>query len=69
MTGVSETRATLLAAIRCARIRAEMNNLDLDFVGVALKHNLIGVEQAMTALHERGALPYLFLERDRERGA
>ena len=58
------TCETLLAEIRCARIRAELTRVNLDFVGIALKHRLVSVEQAMAALHERGALPYLFLEKE-----
>lgn len=49
----------LLAGLRCARLRVQSLQAEIDEVGLALKHNMISPELAVAWLHEIGALQYL----------
>jgi hypothetical protein len=62
MTGpvTDETkRALLLAAVRCARARVQLLQLELDEVGLALRFNMVAPDAAVAWLHDTGALPYV----------
>ena len=50
---------TLMAALRCARIRIQLLSLECDEVGLALKHRLVSPEVAVGWLDEIGALQYI----------
>ena len=54
----------LLAELRAGVIRDKLAALDKEAVGVALKHHLIDVRQAMELLNVRDALPWLDLARE-----
>ena len=53
----------LLAELRAGVIRDKLAALDKEAVGVALKHHLIDVRQAMELLGARDTLPWLNLAR------
>jgi hypothetical protein len=50
---------TMLAALRCARIRIQLLSLEVDEVGLALKHRLVSPEVAVGWLDDIGALQYV----------
>lgn len=52
-------RDFLLAAMRCARLRVQLLQLEIDEVGVALKFNLISPEHAVGWLEDIGAMPFI----------
>ena len=49
----------LLAEIRSSALRARLLVQDIDTIGVALKHGLIEVEDAVKALKDCGSWPLL----------
>ena len=51
----------LLAEFRCAVLRTKLATVNIEAVGVALKHGLVNVEQAMELLDARDALDWLDL--------
>jgi hypothetical protein len=54
------TRAEyLLAQLRCASLRAQLMQADIDAIGLALKGNLINPEEAMDLLHDCELLRYI----------
>ena len=55
-------RDCLLAELRCGVLRAKLLAHDYETAGVALKHRLVSVEQAMEMLNARDVMPYLFIE-------
>lgn len=60
-------RETLLAEFRRAVLRTKLAATDIETVGVALKHRLITVQQAMELLNAQDALDWLSLDRRDER--
>jgi len=56
------TKDFALAAIRVARARAQLLALEIDEIGVSLKHNMITAEFAMTWLGYIGALELINVE-------
>ena len=56
-------RGVFLAECRAAELRSRLAATDIEAVGIALRHGLINVEQAMELLDARDALDWLNLER------
>ena len=56
-------RETFLAECRCAALRNKLATVNIEAVGIALKHGLVSVEQAMELLDARDALDWLDLDR------
>jgi hypothetical protein len=56
MTGRAEY---VLAELRCASIRAQLMQADINAVGIALKSSLITPDQAMELLHDCDLLRYI----------
>ena len=54
-------REVFLAECRCAVLRNKLATVNIEVVGVALKHGLVSVEQAMELLDARDALDWLDL--------
>ena len=52
----------MLAAVRAARARAQATALELEEIGIALKHNMIDAEAAVTWLDFIGALNFINVE-------
>lgn len=52
----------VLAAVRAARARAQAIALELDEIGIALKHNMIDAEAAVTWLDFIGAVNFINVE-------
>ena len=50
-----------LAECRCAVLRTKLTTVNIEAVGVALKYNLVTVEQAMELLNAHDALDWLDL--------
>ncbi len=59
-------REALLADLRSAVARAQLDVLELKVVGVALKHNLITNEQALELANEREVSSFLALLKDHQ---
>jgi hypothetical protein len=53
------TAEYLLAALRCARIRAHLLAAELDEIGVALKFGMIGADQAVEWIQLLGAVEFM----------
>jgi len=53
---------TFLAECQCAVLRTKLATVNIEAVGVALKHGLVSVEQAMELLDARDALDWLDLD-------
>ena len=60
---VQGLKDALVAELRCARYQLAIAINEIDIVGVALKHHLIDVRQAMELLGARDTLPWLNLAR------
>jgi hypothetical protein len=58
----SPEREFMLAALRCAKLRVTLMSLELDEIGVALKHNLITAEFAVSWLHHAGLMQFVNVE-------
>ena len=56
-------REALLAELRAGILSAKLAALDLECAGVAVKHDLVSVEQAMQELHARDCLHWLSFEK------
>ena len=52
-----------LAECRCAVLRTKLATVNIEAVGVALKHRLISVKQVMELLNAHDALEWLDLDR------
>jgi hypothetical protein len=52
-------REYLLAELRCAAARARLAVLDIEAVGIALKHNIINPEQAVYLLTDADAIGFV----------
>jgi hypothetical protein len=52
-------REYLLAELRCAVARAKLAVLDIEAIGVALKHNIIDPEQAVHLLTAADAIGFV----------
>ncbi len=52
----------MLAALRCARMRVLLIGLELDEIGVSLKHGMISPEFAVSWLDHAGLLQFVNVE-------
>lgn len=59
----------LLAHLRAARARARLAALEIDSIGVALKSNLIGTDEALAWLADVDALRFLLEPECHDTGA
>lgn len=59
---IEQPKDFLLAAMRCARLRLQLLQAELDAVGLALKRNLIGHDDGVLWLDECGLLPFIDIE-------
>ena len=64
-------REEVLARLRVGVARLKLDMLDLEAVGVSVKHRCISAEQAVAILRERDALDWLFPDGlpDEEKGS
>jgi hypothetical protein len=58
-----------LLAHRCAQSRAKLAVCEIDSIGVALKSNMIGCDEALAWLCEVDAMKYLLDPNDTDTGA
>jgi hypothetical protein len=56
---VTPDRERLLAALRCARLRAELMMYEIDEIGVSLKHDMISSQDAINWLTYIDAMGFL----------
>jgi len=54
--GVDDHREFLLAALRAARIRAQLMEAELTTIGVSLKAGMISSQMAMQWVHDEGLM-------------
>jgi hypothetical protein len=52
----------MLAAVRCAKLRVQSLALELDEIGVALSHNMISAEGAVSWIYYIGANQFVNVE-------
>ena len=52
----------MLAALRCAKMRVSLIGLELDEIGISLKHGLISPEFAVSWLDHAGLLQFVNVE-------
>lgn len=57
--GQRDRREYLLAELRCAILRARLAALDLETIGLALRHGMIDPDTAVCWVHDAGALAYV----------
>lgn len=62
-----DLRVYLLAEIKTQALRARLLAADIESVGIALSHSLIGIHGAAKALKEAGAWPLLVEVPDKPR--
>ena len=55
----SDQTEFLLACLRAASLRAELIAIELDSVGVALRHNFVSQDSALKWLHELNLLDHV----------
>jgi hypothetical protein len=53
------TRKLIIAHLRCARARAQLAVLEIDAIGLALKADVIGIDEALRWLDDVDALRFL----------
>jgi hypothetical protein len=62
MTPPAAKTEFMLAALRCAKMRVALIGLELDEIGVSLKHNMISPEFAVSWLDHAGLLQFVNVE-------
>ena len=69
MNDDDQHREFLLAALRAARLRAQLMEAELTTIGVSLKAKMISPAVAMQWIHDEGLMPLISMQTEEQTNA